>query len=155
MSLNEDFEDLFHSLNSVRARYLVVGAYAVIFYTEPRYTKDIDIWVEPTDRNAQKVYQALKHFGAPLQNLRVEDLTNPRLFYQIGMAPNRIDILMSVGNLSFPSAWKKKVVSRYGKEKVYFLDRKDLVETKSSAGRLHDLIDLRLLHQASTRQKRR
>ncbi len=71
--------------------YLVVGAYAVTFYAEPRYTKDIDVLVRPSPDNARRVWEALARFGAPLENVTLDDFTNPDLVYQIGIEPNRID----------------------------------------------------------------
>lgn len=155
MAVNRDFEDLLRALNSVRARYLVAGAYAVIFYTEPRYTKDIDIWVDPTPENARKVYEALKRFGAPVKNLTLRDLTNSRMVYQIGIEPNRIDVLMGIGGVSFEAAWKKKRVSRYGGQRIHLLDRIDLIRSKKEANRLQDKLDLQLLSKASRRKTRR
>ena len=105
MALNKDYEDLLHLFNTEGVRYLIVGAYAVIYYTEPRYTKDIDIWIESSSDNAQRVYQALKKFGAPLKELTLSDLTNPDLVYQIGIEPNRVDILMGMENINFTDAW--------------------------------------------------
>lgn len=154
MAVNKDFEDLLRLLNSVRAKYLVVGAYAVIFYTEPRYTKDIDIWIEPTPKNAEKVYHALKRFGAPVKNLTIEDLTNPNLVYQIGIEPNRIDILMGIAKLPFNRAWKGRRVSRYGRQRIYFLGREDLIRAKKQAGRPQDQLDARQLSASPAEEKR-
>jgi hypothetical protein len=153
MAVNKDFEDLLHSLNAVHARYLIVGAYAVIFYTEPRYTKDIDIWIEPSAENALKVHQALKRFGAPVKNLRIQDLTNPKLVYQIGVAPNRIDILMGIRGLSFDRAWRNRRVSRYGKETAHLLSREDLLRAKKDANRPQDRLDLERLLESAGRKR--
>ncbi len=155
MPLNKDFEELFRCLNSVQAKFMVVGAYAVIHYTQPRYTKDIDIWVDPHPENAKKIYQALKKFGAPLGKLTLEDLVNPDMVYQIGIEPNRIDILMGIGKLSFQQAWKNKVVTHYGSEKIVLPHLKDLMKAKKEAGRPHDLMDFNLLRKASSFQKRK
>lgn len=123
-------------------------------YTEPRYTKDIDIWVQPTLRNAQKVYRALKQFGAPLKNLSLRDLTNPAMVYQVGVEPNRVDILMGIGKLSFDQAWKNSRVSAYGRARVHILDRQDLILAKSEAGRPQDKLDLAILSESTRRRKR-
>ena len=154
MPLNQDFEELLYLLNSAHAKYLVVGAYAVIAYTEPRYTKVIDIWIKPECKNAEKVYDALKRFGAPIKNLSVEDLTNPEMVYQIGMEPNRFDILMGIANVSFDKAWKNKRLSHYGKERTYLLHLEDLIRAKKAAGSLQDLIDLERLLQVPKRKKK-
>ena len=99
MALNKDFEDLSHLFNAARVKYLVVGAYAVIYYTEPRYTKDLDIWIQPTPQTAEKVYDALRRFGAPVKDLTLNDLTNPTMVYQLGGAPNRLDHRTGTGRL--------------------------------------------------------
>lgn len=145
MDLNKDFEELLQLLNSVHAKYLVVGAYAVIFYTEPRYTKDIDLWVEPTSENAEKIFKVLKKFGAPVKNLTIDDLTNSDMVYQIGVEPNRIDILMGIGKMTFEHAWKNRRTSSYGKEKIHVIDFDDLVTAKKFAGRRKDKLDLETL----------
>ncbi len=145
MTINKDFKDLLHHLNVARARYLVVGAYAVIYYTEPRYTKDLDLWIEPTPLNAKKVYRALKNFGAPLQDVTERDLINPLMVYQIGIEPNRIDILMGIGKLGFAQAWKNRKLSHYGKEPISILGMDHLISAKREAGRTKDKLDLESL----------
>lgn len=155
MAINEDYKDLFHQLNCVRTRYLVIGAYAVIFYTEPRYTKDIDIWVEPTRNNAEKVYLALQQFGAPVKQLTIADLTNPEMVYQVGVEPNRVDIIMGIGGIPFAKAWKNKYETDYGGEKVYMLSLDDLIRAKEITGRAHDQKDLEILLQVSKRGKKK
>lgn len=155
MNLNKDFEELLHHLNSARAKYLVVGAYAVISYTEPRYTKDIDIWIQPEMANAKKVYESLRRFGAPLRGLTLQDLLNPLMVYQIGVEPNRIDILMGIGRIDFDHAWKNRQVRLYGKEKVNILGLQDLIKAKKEAGRPHDLTDLKILKMKASTEKKK
>ena len=75
MSVNSDFKDLFSIFNTEKVEYLIVGAHAVIFHAEPRYTKDIDIWINPTSANAARVWKSLQEFGAPLQNISENDFT--------------------------------------------------------------------------------
>lgn len=147
MSLNQDFVDLFACLNQEKAEYLIVDAYAVIFYTEPRYTKDIDLWIKSDPENAKKVYAALKNFGAPIDELKVQDLSNPQMIYQIGIEPNRIDILMDLTGLDFETAWKNKNKTEYGKEKIYLLSLEDLIRAKQALNRLQDQIDLEKLRK--------
>lgn len=154
MGVNKDFEDLLRCLNQEKTEFIIVGAYAVIFYTEPRYTKDIDFWINPTTENAQKVLSALKKFGAPTKNLTVEDLTNNNMVYQIGIEPNRIDIIMNIAGVNFSDAWKKKNPTSYGNEKAYILDLNDLIKAKKKAGRPRDLLDLEKLEMTlALRQK--
>lgn len=142
MESNPDFRDLFRCLNDERARYLVVGAYAVIYHTEPRYTKDLGIWVEPNRENAEWVWRALAAFGAPVDELSTADLCDPDLVYQVGMEPNRFDILMGIPGLSFEQAWKGRVSCKYAGEPIRVLGLDDTIASKRAAGRPEDLLDL-------------
>ncbi len=81
MSNNPDFKDLFKILNAEKVKYLIVGAFAVTFYSEPRYTKDLDIWVEPSAGNAEKLWTALTKFGAPLLDINLKDFSDEKLVY--------------------------------------------------------------------------
>ena len=149
--MNQDFKDLFRILNEYRVKYLVVGAYAVIYYAEPRYTKDIDIWIEPNRGNAEKIYKALVTFGAALKNVGIKDFCNPELVYQIGMAPNRIDIMMSIKGAQFSSAWENRVKSSYGDEPINIIGLEDLLRAKEATNRDQDKIDLKSLLKVKTR----
>ncbi len=108
MELSPDLTDLLREFSAVGVRFLVVGAHAVAYHAEPRYTKDLDLWVEPTAENAARVWQALVRFGAPLRHMRREDFANPALVYQLGIEPNRVDIMMGIDGVTFPPAWKRR-----------------------------------------------
>jgi len=125
--------------------YLIVGAYAVTYYAEPSYTTDLDILIRPTLENAMKTLAALKRFEAPLTDIKAEDLTDPELVYQIGVEPNRIDILMSVTGIAFEEAWQHRVQSTYGGVPIYLISREDLITAKKASGRPQDLLDLERL----------
>jgi hypothetical protein len=136
-------------LNAAEVRYLLVGGYAVAFHARPRYTKDLDVWIEPTPANAQRTWKALAAFGAPLQNLRPEDLTRPEMVFQIGLAPNRIDILTELVGVDFAEAWERRVASTYGDCKIAVLSRADLIRNKRKVGRPQDLIDVEELERGA------
>jgi hypothetical protein len=146
--LNQDFRDLFRIFNEYSVKYLVVGAYAVIYYAEPRYTKDLDIWVEPSVENARRVWKALAAFGAPLDEVTLEDFCNPELVYQIGVAPNRIDIMMDIPGVEFSPAWERRVQSSYGGESINILDIGDLIQAKKAMDREQDRLDVKSLEEA-------
>ena len=99
MSVSSDFKDLLKHFNAYHVKYLVIGGYAVIKYTEPRYTKDLDLWVRADQANASAVFQALRAFGAPLVGMTEEDFAHEGYFYQMGVPPVRVDILMSMTGL--------------------------------------------------------
>jgi len=147
MPANPDFKDLFKSLNAESVEYLVVGAHAVMFYAEPRFTKDLDIWVNPSPENAARVFRALSRFGAPLQGVKTRDFTDPKLIYQIGIAPNRIDIIMDIGPVEFADAWKNRVESTYGGVPIAIIGKRQLIKAKRAIGRPQDLLDTQRLEQ--------
>ncbi len=111
MATNPDFKELFAALCDAGAEFLVVGAHAVMFHTVPRYTKDLDIWVRPTRANAERVLRALVAFGAPLAGLTEQDLTTPGTIFQMGVAPNRVDILTGLDGVSFDDAYARRATS--------------------------------------------
>ena len=95
MKINSDYRDLLQSLNEERVRYLVVGGYAWMVHREPRYTKDLDVWVEPEHGNAVCLLRALERFGAPTAHISASDFVAPEVFFQIGVEPVRIDVMTS------------------------------------------------------------
>ena len=140
--VSRDYEDLFKVLNAHKIKYIVVGAHAVMFYTEPRFTKDMDVWI-PSDLNdGERVYKALKTFGAPLKNVKPSDFENPTTIFQMRVAPVRIDVLTNISGVSVENAWKNKIRSWYGKTPIYILGRLDLIKSKKAAGRPQDKLDL-------------
>lgn len=145
MKLSPDYKDLFKIFNKYKVKYLVVGAYAVIYYTEPRFTKDIDLLVEPEIKNAEKVYKALSKFGAPLNNIKTEDFINKDLIYQIGVAPIRIDIIMKLPGVKFKNAWKRRKQTLYDKVRINIIDIRDLINAKEKIKRPQDILDLKKL----------
>jgi hypothetical protein len=147
MSVNSDFSDLLSEFNAADVRYLVVGGYAVFFHGQPRYTKDLDVWVEPSAANAPRVMLALRRFGAPLHDLSEANLSAPGVTFQMGNAPNRIDVLTDVASLVFADAWSNRVEGRYGEQRMWLLSRADLIKNKKAVGRPQDLEDVRLLEK--------
>lgn len=141
MPVNPDFSDLFSALNEVDARYLMVGGYAVSFHAEPRFTKDLDVWVEPTPANAAAVRAALSAFGAPMSGVSQEDLATPGMVVQVGVPPNRIDIVTSIDGVGFPEAWAERVAAVYGDVPIHVIGRSDLIRNKRACGRPQDLVD--------------
>lgn len=117
-------------------------------YTEPRYTKDLDIWTEPSPENAKRVFDALADFGAPMAEATVEDFTNQDIIFQIGIAPHRIDVMMSVKGLTFTEAWSQRLETEFEGVTMNLVSKTHLIVSKEAAGRPQDLIDLDHLRQS-------
>jgi len=136
------FKELLQRFNEHQVRYLIVGAYAVMKYTEPRYTKDLDVWVDATPNNAGRIFKALAEFGAPMKSVTVGDFANTELVFQIGIDPHRIDIMMGIKGLEFSDAWPRRVEAHFEDVVINLISKEDLLIAKQAAGRPQDLIDL-------------
>jgi hypothetical protein len=141
-SPSNDFEELLGFLNARRAKAVVVGGHALAFHGHPRYTKDLDIFVEPTAENAAAVLQALDDFGFGGVGLTVEDFSPPGKVVQLGVAPNRVDLMTAIDGVSFGDAWTTRVPGTFGAVPVFYLGRDAFLANKRAAGRPQDLADI-------------
>jgi hypothetical protein len=133
------------ALNDASAEYLVVGAYAMAAHGCPRATGDIDFWIRCTMENAQRVLIALKVFGAPMSQIDARDLSTPDLVFQIGVAPQRIDILTSISGVEFDEAWPNRLVADLDGLSANVIGLQELLRNKLAAGRPKDLLDADIL----------
>ena len=148
MLTSPDFKELLNLLEKHKVRYLVVGGYAVMKYTEPRFTKDLDVWVSTDKENSKAVYAALKEFGAPLKKLTPADFAQEGYFYQMGNPPFRLDVMMSIPGVTFETAWKNREKVQVGGSVIPFISKADLIKAKEAGGRPQDLIDAKELRKA-------
>jgi hypothetical protein len=131
-----------------KIRYLIVDGYAVMKYSEPRFTKDLDVLIATDQDNAHGVYAALKEFGAPLENLTPDDFAQKGYFYQMGRPPLRVDIMMSIPGIEFDEAWENREAVELGDLKIFFISRSDLIRVKEASDRPQDRIDIDNLKEA-------
>jgi predicted nucleotidyltransferase len=133
-----------------------VGGYAVMKYTEPRYTKDLDVWVHNSIENSTRLCLALTKFGAPLKSDGVtpETFIDQRIVYQIGVAPVRIDILTTIDGVQFTNAWVRRVKSAFFGVPVHLISLDDLIANKRTAGRSSDLEHLEHIQKNNAKKKR-
>jgi hypothetical protein len=143
--LAKDALDLLRAFSDHEVRFLLVGAHALGVYAQPRATGDLDLWIEPTEANAERVWRALRDFGAPLFDLTVSDLTKPGVVFQMGVPPYRIDLATELTGLTFEDGWRDHTVVRAGTIGIPVISRAALVRNKRAVGRPKDLLDLRLL----------
>lgn len=155
MFSNSDFSALLKSFNDNGVRYLVIGGYAVVQYAEPRFTKDLDLWISTDSANAKAVYVALLSFGAPLAGMTEDDFSEEGYFYQMGIPPVRVDILMGIPGVTFDEAWQRRVIVDFDGLPVAFISRLDLIQAKLASGRPQDLIDAKLLSQQDKKPVKR
>jgi predicted nucleotidyltransferase len=152
--LSRDYEEFVASLNQSGARYLIVGAHAVAFHVRPRATKDLDVFIEATPDNAERILTAIREFLGSDLGLTVSDLTTPGRIIQLGVAPTRIDLLSRLAGIhDFGAAWASRVDARFGEVDAHYLSLDDLIQEKESAGRDQDLVDLHSLLKARARRK--
>jgi hypothetical protein len=149
--MNRDFVEMLAALSDVEADYLVVGAHALAVHGIPRATGDLDIWVRPTPENAARVWAALERFGAPLHELEPGDLHAPEIVFQIGLPPNRIDLLTSISGVGFEEAWRNRVTVTVAGLDVPTIGRADFIRNKKAVGRPRDLADVAELEEAKRR----
>ena len=144
MAESPHYKELLQLLNEYQVEYLIVGGFAVMKYGEPRYTKDLDVWVHNSAENSVRVISALAAFGAPLDHdgITAETLNGKRVVYQMGIAPVRIDILTAITGVEFPQAWRNRVASTFFGVPVQFISLDDLITNKRALGRASDLKDL-------------
>ncbi len=145
MALNRDFKEFLELLNKHEVKYLVVGGYSVAIHGHPRYTKDIDIWILTSAKNASSMINALNEFGFGSLELSAKDFKAPGYVVQLGNAPARIDILTSLTGVEFDNCWDNRVEVEEEGLVYSVISLKDLRINKMALGRNQDLADLEQL----------
>lgn len=141
MMLSKEFIEFIELLNAHNVRYLVVGGYAVALHGHPRYTKDLDVWIELSPKNAENIINALEEFGFGSLGLKPEDFLERDQIIQLGYPPNRIDILTTLKDIQFNDCYKEKVEIQIQGIKINFIDLENLKLNKRATGRPQDLAD--------------
>ena len=139
--MNADFSDMLSALNAEGVEYLLVSGHALAAHGFPRATRDIDLWLHPTAANAARALRALARFGAPCGDLTSGDLARKGTIFQIGVAPNRIDLLTMIDGVEFEDAWSGRTETRIGSLRVPVIGRDALVRNKRASGRPQDVAD--------------
>lgn len=148
METVQDFEDLLELLERFEVRYLIIGGLAFIFHAKPRYTKDMDLWIGPDPENVARANEALAAFGSPY----LLEAGRPREVLQLGVAPNRIDLLQDPDGMDFEQAWSRRVEGCYGRAKVSWMDLDSLIEIKSRIDNPRHQEDARILRMVRERR---
>jgi hypothetical protein len=146
--VNPDFRDILSAFAAEDVEFMVVGAYALAAHGLPRATGDIDLWVGTAGENPGRVRKALIRFGAPVDALAEDDLRRPDLVFQIGVAPQRIDVLTSIDGVNFADAWGCRLQADLGGLSLPVISRDDLIRNKRACSRPQDLADLARLEES-------
>ena len=149
MDTVKDFEDILELFDRHRVRYLIVGGMAFIYHAKPRYTKDIDLWIDADLDNVRLVNQALTDFGSP----ELMSPETPDEILQLGVAPNRIDLLRDVVAMAFPEAWPQRIKAPYGRVSANWIDLEGLLAIKSAIDHPRHQEDARVLRAVQVSRK--
>jgi hypothetical protein len=147
MNIEKDYAELLELFNENKVKYCIVGAYAVAFYALPRYTKDMDILVEPSIENARRIIKSLNEFGFKNVGLTEKDFYKEGKIIQLGYEPVRVDIMTSIEGVSFKEVWVNRRCARYGQQKVFFIGIDELIRNKKTSKRKKDKVDLEILKE--------
>ena len=151
MDVVQDFEDILELFARHNVQYLIVGGLAFIYHAKPRYTKDIDLWIDSEHENVRRANRALEDFGSP----SLMTIDEPDEILQLGVAPNRIDILRETITLSFAEVWPRRIESHYGRAPANWIDLESLLAIKSAIDHPRHQEDARVLRAVRDRQKPR
>ena len=152
MYLTQDYQDIITLFNKHNVRFLIAGAYAMSKVGYSRSTYDIDLWIEKTKENAINIFHALDEFGVPF-SIDPDDFLAPNSVLQIGIEPNRIDILTDIDGLTFQEAWRNRQLVKFDDIETYSLEIHDIIKNKTASNRPKDKLDLVQLKELVEKQK--
>lgn len=149
------FVEMLDALSAEQAEFLLIGGYALASYGAPRATGDFDIWVRPSRENAAKVYRALVRFGAPVtaHGVTADDFERTGIVYQIGLPPQRIDLVTSISGVDFVAAWSHRKCETFLGRPVDVMSREDFIQNKRASGRPKDLLDVLAIEDVMRAEK--
>ncbi len=141
-NLEDDLREFIELLNALKVRYILVGGFAVAYHGYPRYTADIDLFIERSPENAQGIVNAIRQFGFGDLGLSTEDFLQEDQVIQLGVAPNRIDLLTYLSGVDFQEAWTTREQGEIAGLSVPIISKELLIKNKTASGRPQDLADL-------------
>ena len=147
MKLQKDLREFIVLLNSTKIKYLLVGGHAVAYHGFPRFTGDIDFFIDLSASNLSALVKVLANFGFPALARQVSPEISPGTFFQLGRPPNRIDLLTAIDGVSFDEAWRSRESAVLDGLEMWVISKQLLIENKRATGRPKDLEDLRQLEE--------
>ena len=128
-----------------KVEFLLVGGYALGVYGHPRATKDIDLWIWTDPVNSERTYRALAAFGAPLGNMTPMAFSESGVILQIGVPPNRIDLITKADGIEFKACYQNRIIVSIEGLDIPVISREDLILNKRTTDRPQDRVDVDLL----------
>jgi hypothetical protein len=151
--LNEDYKEMLQLLLEEQVDFIIVGAYALGAHGYPRATGDIDIWVKPNNTNSRKLYKALARFGAPLEQIEIDDFSMEGIIFQIGLIPRRIDIITKIDGVTYEEADEDKITVEVEGLMLPVISLDKLIKNKMATGREKDELDIKTLKKRKIHNK--
>ena len=145
MKLQQDLREFIELLSAHEVRFVIVGAFAVAHHGYFRYTSDIDLYVDRSPANAEKLLSAVRKFGFADLNLTADDFQAKDQVIQFGVAPNRIDVMTFLSGVDFDEVWRSREEAELDGIKVSFISKELLKKNKAASARPQDLADLEYL----------
>jgi len=143
--LNKDYKEMLQLLSEEQVDFIIVGAYALGAHGYPRATGDIDIWVKPNNTNSRRLYKALARFGAPLEQIEIDDFSMEGIIFQIGVIPRRIDIITKIDGVTYEEADEDKITVEVEGLMLPVISLDKLIKNKMATGREKDELDIKTL----------
>ncbi|MCL1945527.1 MAG: nucleotidyltransferase [Chitinivibrionia bacterium] len=153
IELVEDFKDMFKEFNKQGVKYVLVGGLATILYGYQRLTQDLDLFILANSQNAELVMKALIKYGAPMEMVSKEDFEKEGTTFQMGVKPNRIDILTAISGIKFDEVYKNAIDVEVDELEFKMISIEDLIKNKLASGRKRDLDDVENLEEILLRRK--
>jgi predicted nucleotidyltransferase len=153
MNLEKDFNDFIELLNKYEVEYMVIGGYALAFHGEPRFTGDMDIWIDVSEDNADKMLAVIHEFGAASLGFTRQDFLDDSIIKQIGQPPLRIDILGAIDGVRYSDAVKDKQYFKSKELSIPYIGVKDFIKNKEAVGRKKDLKDIKKIRSKMVEKK--
>jgi hypothetical protein len=142
LNLQKDLADFVASCLSHKVEFLIVGGYAVALHGYPRFTKDIDLLIACSLKNAERIECVLREFGVPESEVARADILKPGYAIQVGRPPNRVDLLTSISGVDWDAAWASKIQIKLSGQKCWMIGRDLLIQNKRASARPQDLVDV-------------
>ena len=142
IKLAADFRDFLKLCLLHDVRFLVIGGYAVVHYSRPRYTGDLDLWVDSTRENAERVVRVLRDFGFQGDDVTTAMITSRKQIIRMGFEPMRLELFTRIPGVTFARSYRRRVMVQMGRMEVPFIGLEDLKQNKKASGRIKDLQDL-------------